>query len=320
MSTTKNELSKNSYVLTEYDDFFKLENNNIVELDKDNEFKELFKYPFRHLDLIIKIESNEKFIFVKSQMINNDKLLMLSIFEKRKEKIYSVSFNFRNIVFEKDSIHLYGENFIDNRTISTRKMIFSGAILKFEDKYRQILESKDYIDSNDKCFEITACSHNENVFILKEDQYDHWSCVYMNDKEINSFVIMPYFAERKEGIFYQNEEFEWYYNDVLLEDIKGNMPQFGTKYILDNVENRIFLYKLNEWFKCDKCNIKISKIENTCDFCKIKYCDDCEPDNIIINHCKTCNKSHCKKISQYDEYQYCQKNNSNTNKCENCGF
>ena len=63
-------------------------------MNKDDEFKELFKYPFRHLDLIIRIESNEKFIFIKSQMINNDKLLMFTIFEKQKDKIYSVSFNF----------------------------------------------------------------------------------------------------------------------------------------------------------------------------------------------------------------------------------
>jgi len=309
MTTKQIELPKNIYVLTECDDLFKLEKGNIIELDKKNELKELFKYPFRHLDLIIRIESSDKFIFIKSKMINNINKYMLTIFEKNKEKIYSVSFNFRKIEFKEDKIFLYGENRIDNITIIKFTADICIGIVNEEDNYNEILKSKEYINSKDIDVEITYCSYNKNVFILNESFCHDLSTVYMNDKEINSFGIMPYVVEREEGIFYQNVEFEWYYNDILLENIKGNYPRFGIKYILDYIENKSILHKLNDWFKCDKCNIKISKI-NTCDFCKIKFCDDCEPDNILFDYCKICDKSYCKIITVYDEYEYCKENKS----------
>ena len=42
MTTKQIELRKNTYVLTECDDLFKFEKGYIIELDKENELKELF--------------------------------------------------------------------------------------------------------------------------------------------------------------------------------------------------------------------------------------------------------------------------------------
>lgn len=316
MTTSQIQLPSGRYVLTECDDFFKLEKGNIIELDKKNELKELFKYPFRHLDLIERIESSDKFIFVKSEMINNNKY-MLTIFEKNKEKIYSVSLNFYRIKFEKDYILLYGVNIVDNKTICKNTCEISNGIVETEDKYQNILESKEYIDADNSDFSVTGCSHDENVFILCTDNYDTSHIIYMNDLEINSFAVMPYFVEREEGIFYQNEEFEWYYNDILLKEIKGNNLQFGNEYIVDYVDDKWFLYKINPWDKCDRCNVKIPEY-NKCDFCKIKFCNDCKGDDISFYHCKTCNQNWC--ILSRDTY--CEKNEDNrynNSSCENCG-
>jgi len=318
MTTKHIELPKNLYILTECDDLFKLENDHIIELNKDDEFKELFKYSFQYLDLIETIESSDKFIFVKSRMFPVNNKYMLTIFEKNKEKIYSVSLNFYRIKFEKDYILLYGETIVDNKTICKNTCEISNSIVETEDKYQNILESKEYIDADNSDFSVIGCSHDENVFILCTDNYDTSNAVYMNDLEINSFTIMPYFVEREEGIFYQNDEFEWYYNDVLLKEIKGNMPQFGNEYIVDYVDDKLFLYKINPWDKCDRCNLKISEY-NKCDFCKIKFCNDCKGDDISFHHCETCDKCWCILDSRDT---YCEKNEDNrynNSSCENCG-
>ena len=291
MTTKQIELPKNTYVLTECDDLFKLEKGNIIELDKENELKELFKYSFQHLDLIERIESSDKFIFVKSKMINNNDKYMLIIFGKNEEKIHNISFNFKKIEFKEDIILLYGENTIDDKTIIKSTAIYDYNLYN-ENTYQQLLESKKYIDDMMKKEGIiTACSYDKNIFIIRTDLYDDWSNIYMNDERIYSFDLI-HCIERDEGIFYQNSDHEWYYNDVFLEDIKSYRPQFGTKYILDTVEDQPILLKLNDWFKCLRCNIKISKM-NTCDFCIIKYCDDCNTGFVNFYHCKTCNRNYC---------------------------
>ena len=315
MTTKILEFPKVEYILTSNDDLFHLNNDCIIQLDLEG--KENFKYRFKHTKLILKLESNHNYIFIKSKMPSNNDLLLLTVFEKQIDKVHSIYCNFRKISIEENYIFLYGENEVDNKTIHKNTSEIINGDLELGDKYQQILESKEYIDADNSDYSVIACSHDENVFILCTDNYDTWSTVYMNDLEINSFVVLPYFVEREEGIFYQNDEFEWYYNDILLDQIKGNNPQFGNQYILDIVEGITILYKMNSWDKCDRCNIKIPE-HNKCDFCKIKLCKDCKGDNITFYHCETCNKYWCIRDTISTD-TYCEENRRSGNGCIDCG-
>ena len=236
MTTTKIlELPKEDYILTPWgNELFSLTRakNMVVHLNFKGE--EICKYPFKYNEFILHIDSSDSYIFIESKMLSLNGLSMLTVYNKQSPIPHSVHCNF---------ICKYREKYI----------------YLYSDKHTYVL-NKDTLeiwtelqtDDDDTLYAssiIIAQSHDNKVVVEYTDSDLGIYKILVNGEEIFEGGIMPYKVVKTHGIFYQNEEFEWYYTssehiNIHLKEIKGDHPQFGTKYILDYVDNLYILYKI----------------------------------------------------------------------------
>lgn len=114
----------------------------------------------------------------------------------------------------------------------------------------------------------------------------------------NQFDQLKDYCEKLYNFLYSSDTFEILY----LDDI-------------DNLEEN-FYSELVDVTICDICRKFISK-EDCCDFCDIKFCDNCIPDEISFHTCDTCHKTICYTNTKYTDYK-CQKTRFNGS-CIDCG-